>query len=60
MNQPTRLTMEQVYPTKKARDAADKMFDALRDLDMSLIDAIKIWEEAYFAAGGKVGKRVVT
>jgi len=46
-------SFEAFYPTKHAREVADKVFDAL-PLDTSLGEACCIWEYEYLKAGGLV------
>ncbi len=46
-------SFEQRYPTKKAREIADKVVDEL-PLSASMLEHIVKWEEAYLKAGGVV------
>lgn len=45
-------TVEQTYPTKRAREIADAVVDAMSN-DATMLEHIVAWEEAYFAAGGE-------
>lgn len=51
-----KLTVEQRYPTKKARELADEAIDALSESD-SMTLYIDTWLAAYKAAGGMEKKR---
>lgn len=46
-----RKTIEAMYPTKRARDAADQVIDGM-SLEASMLTYMVAWEEAYVAAGG--------
>ncbi len=48
-----RRSIEQVYPTKKAREVADKAVDDL-PLDATMLEYIALWEEVYVESGGVV------
>ncbi len=48
-----KLSCEQMYPTKKARDIADSVVDGM-PLDATMLSYIVAWEEAYLKAGGVV------
>lgn len=48
-----RRSIEQVYPDRRAREAADKAVDDL-SLDATMLMYIILWEETYLANGGKV------
>jgi hypothetical protein len=51
-----KLTVEQMYPTKAAREIADAVVDGMSN-DESMIAHIIAWEEAYFDAGGAIGQQ---
>lgn len=44
--------VNKMYPTKAARDAADAAYDALDEENTSIADGLKVWNDAYVAAGG--------
>jgi len=46
-------TVEQLYPNKRCRDAADKAVDALDPKRVTLADALDAFDQAYVDAGGK-------
>ena len=48
-----RPTFERMYPTKRARDIADRAFDAL-PLSTTLGECIRVWDWHYLDAGGIV------
>ncbi len=48
-----KLTCEQMYPNKKARDYADSVIDGL-SLEDSMLAYIIAWEEAYLSKGGEI------
>ncbi len=49
------IEFSKIYPTQKARIAADLALDNA-DVNISLIEACKIWNDAYNAAGGIITK----
>jgi len=49
------IPLEVIYPTRRVWPIADEAVDTL-PLSATLQEAIAIWEEAYFQAGGKPGK----
>lgn len=46
-------TFERMYPTRPARDIADRAFDAL-PLSTTLGECIRVWDWHYLDAGGIV------
>ncbi len=47
------IKIEEMYPDKKAREAADEVVDGMSN-DESMTAFIVAWEEAYLLAGGNV------
>ena len=50
-----KLSFETRYPTKKAREIADEVFDKL-PLETQLGECCRVWEFTYLDAGGIVRK----
>ncbi len=48
-----KLSFEYRYPTKRARELADEVFDKM-PLETTLAESIRAWEWAYLNAGGIV------
>lgn len=51
------LTLERLYPTKRARDIADAAVDKL-DIYAPLAEHVRTWEWTYLDAGGVVPKGI--
>lgn len=58
MKPPKAASFEAVYPTKKAREKADELFDEL-PLETPIGEAIRLWDRAYLAAGGIVNLKAL-
>jgi len=49
------MEFTKIYPTQKARMAADDILDNVPD-DTTLLEACKMWNDAYNDAGGIISK----
>jgi hypothetical protein len=59
MKRPESRSFEATYPTKRAREAADAVIDAL-PLEASMAEHLRLWELTYLEAGGIVKAPWVT
>lgn len=59
MKLPKNLTVERLYPTRRAREIADYAFDRL-PLSTTIGECMRVWEWTYLDAGGLVMKGVTS